>query len=242
MIKLPAEHQAALGLDFDLKILNRLEPQIDRQPLLHSKNYSEPGGLRDWTPHLRYPINDFTAEQLTLIQMAQVIAFGYHTDLVTIVNQLVQQTLLHESNPTEFTWRPSQPFDQTAIIEWETNNPWSNDSRTYFNQVLHDCLSSGSSRMDSLQLMNLWERFNWTPAPIILSLCWQLITVGSITLQIPSQQIKQVVTYQNDLKELMDLHRQLQQYPYQDDIAATEIKSTDPDWKIKLFGLNDEQN
>lgn len=238
MVKLLAEHQAALGLDFDLKILNQLEPQIDPQPLLDSKNYSEPGGIRNWVPYLRHPINSFTADQLTLVQMTQIIAAGYHTDLPAIITQMLRTSLLYyDAQPTTLTWTPTDQFDQSATLQFSTDQPWHNDFKQYFDQLLHACLTTDDPNLDQMLLMETWQGFDWLPNPIILSTCWQLITTGSVRLTIPTDQVNKINADRQNRQELMKLREQLNQYPVAQDFKIIEIKASDPDWKKKLFEI-----
>lgn len=239
MINLPLAHQQALALDFNLRILDQLKPSIEIQPLLNPHNYREPGGLRDWAPYLRHPINSFTDEQLTLVQMTQIIAAGYHTDLSAIIAQMLHETIFYKVHPTTLTWAPTDQFDQSAVFQFITDQPWHNDFNQYFDQLLHACLSTDDLKLDQMLLMETWQRFCWLPNPIILSVCWQLITTGTVHLEIPTDQVDKIHAERKSRQKLAKLRKQLNQYPIDQDVKIIEIKASDPDWKNKLFGLDE---
>lgn len=241
MIKLPRQHQQALALDFNLHVLDQLKASIEIQPLLNPHNYREPGGVRDWVPYLRHPINSFTTDQLTLVQMAQIIAAGYHTDLPTIITQMLRESIFYDARtrPTGLTWTPTDQFDQTAVFQFITDQPWHNNFNQYFDQLLHACLTTDDYSSDQMLLMEIWQGFCWLPNPIIFSICWQLITTGSVRLTIPTDQIDKINADRKNRQELAKLREQLNQYPIDQDFKVIEIKASDPNWKNKLFGLDE---
>lgn len=239
MINLPLEHQQALALDFNLHILDQLKPSIEIQPLLNPRNYREPGGVRDWVPYLRHPINSFTTNQLTLVQMAQIIAAGYHTDLPAIIAKMLHETIFYKVHPTTLAWAPTDQFDQAAVLQFVTDQPWHNDFKLYFDRLLHACLSTDDLNLDQMLLIETWQGFDWLPNPIILSVCWQLITTGAVHLEIPTDQVDKINAERKNRQKLMKLRKQLNQYPVAQDFKVIEIKASDPNWKKKLFNLDE---
>lgn len=234
MLKLPTEHQTALGLDFNLRVLDQLKPSVEIQPLFNPNNYSEPAGFRAYNTYLHHPSRSFHPDQLQLVQMAAVIAAGYHTNLAFIVHTLIEQ-LIQTDNQT-LTWSPSQTFDSTAGLDYQMPEP---------DNLLRPCLLGPTelSSTTAYGLSDMWNDLHWTPNPVLLALCWQLVCHGSINLKLSADPNRQqrLSHYRQTTRQRLQHAKQLTNFPVEKDLNLTVFQpSQDPQWRKKLAQLPDE--
>lgn len=234
MIKLPTEHQATLGLDFNLHVLDQLRPSVEGQPLLNPNNYSEPAGFRAYNTYLHHPSRSFHPDQLQLVQMATVIADGYHTDLAFIIHTLIQQLI--QTDTQTLTWTPSQPFDSTAGLDYQIPE---------LDDLLRPCLLGPTelSSTTAYGLSDMWNDLHWTPNPVLLALCWQLVCHGSIKLKLSTDPNRQqrLRRYRQTTRQRLQHAKQLKNFPVEKDLNLTVLQpSQDPHWREKLAQLPDE--
>lgn len=234
MINIPTEHQTALGLDFNLHVLDQLQTNVETQPLLNPANYREPAGLRVYNTYLHHPSHSFHSDQLQLVKMATVIAAGYHTDLPFIIHALIKQLI--QTDAQTLTWSPSQPFDSTAVLDYQIPDP---------DDLLRACLL-GPTELPSTTaygLSDMWNDLHWTPNPVLLTLCWQLVCNGSIklTLSDDSKRQQRLTQYRQTTRQRLKHAKQLMNLPVEKDLNMTVLQpSQDPHWREKLAQLPDE--
>lgn len=234
MTNLPAEHQAALGLDFNLHVLEQLKISIESQPLFNPANYREPNGLRAYNTYLHHPSRSLHPNQLQLIKMASVIAAGYHTDLAFIIHALVKQLI--QTDTQTLTWSPSQSFDSTAALDYQTPD---------LDDLLRACLLGPTelALTTAYGLSDMWNDLHWVPNPVLLTLCWQLVCNGSIKLALSddSKRQQRLTRYRQTTRQRLKHAKQLTNLPVEKDLNMTVLQpSQDPHWRKKLAQLPDE--
>lgn len=234
MINLLSDHQSILGLDFDLSVLEQLQTSIENQPLFNPANYSEPAGFRAYNTYLRHPSRSFHPDQLQLVQMATIIADGYHTDLAFIIHTLIEQLI--QTDDQTLTWAPSQAFDSAAGLDYQMPE---------LNDLLRACLLGPAelSSTTAYGLSDMWNDLHWTPNPVLLALCWQLVCHGSIELKLSadSNHQQRLRRYRQATRQRLQHTKQLANLPVEKDFNLTVLQpSQDPHWREKLTQLPDE--
>lgn len=234
MINLLTEHQQALSLDFNLHVLDQLKMSIEIQPLLNPANYSEPAGFRVYNAYLHHPSQSFDSNQLQLVKMAAVIADGYHTDLPFIIHTLITQLI--QTDTQTLTWSPNQTFDPPAVLDYQVPE---------LNELLQACLLGPTelSFTTAYGLSDMWNDLHWTPNPVLLALCWQLVCDGSIKLTLSNDPGRQrhLARYRQITRQRLQHAKQLANYPIENDLNMTILQpSQDSHWREKLAQLPDE--
>lgn len=242
MPKLLPVHRVALDQDFNpaqLELVLGNQPmQLQFYPHLHQPDQS----LRAYNQTIHHPSQEYTANQQQLILAGEAIAHGYQTNLITVIQTLLNQLIY--SDAPQLHWEPTHDFDLLSV-ELPTNlNPRSLDIEA-LDRLIRESFR-GSDR-DHNGLYVCWTAFGWDCRPILIMIVNQLLQFGKINLILPTNNAdKTLVTkYRHTKQHIRQVKQQYQRTGVDSDqlIAQhqtnTVIDPHDPNWKTKLFGARE---
>lgn len=156
-------YQTVLTSRFDLSRFADMQPTTT-EPFLNPLATVGASPVRWNQTVLTQPVHNIWPLRRPLLQMAILIANGYHLDLATITQILLHQLTTHQSC---LTWRPRGLFDPTVLTPANAlPDP---------NQILLACFEQNHQ-----QLLRVCAQLHCSPTTFVLALAWQLLTRGRV--------------------------------------------------------------
>lgn len=242
MSTLPSVHRVALDQDFNpaqLELaLNNQPMELQSHPHLHQPDQT----VRAYSQMIRHPSQEYTASQQQLILAGEAIAHGYQTNLITIIEALMNQ-LIYTDTPA-LQWKPTHDFDLLSVELPADLNPRSLNIETLDN-LIRESFHSPDKNHNGLYVC--WTALGWDCRPILIMIVSQLLQFGKINLTLPTNNDdKTLVTkYRHTKQHIRQVKQQYRQAGIDTDrlIAQhqtnTVIDPHDPSWKTKLFGAQE---
>lgn len=235
-------HRVALNQDFNSA---QLELALGNQPIdlqsypqLHQPDQS----VRAYNQMTSHPSREYTPAQQQLILAGEAIAHGYQTNLVTIIQDLLDQ-LIYTDAP-QLCWEPTHNFDLLSVDLPTNLNPHSL-SIDALDHLIRESFRGSDKNHHGLYVC--WTALGWDCRPILLMIVNQLLQFGKINLILPTANADQTLLtkYRHTKQHIRQVKTQYQRSGIDPDKLIAQhqtnvvINPRDPNWKIKLFGAQE---
>lgn len=241
MSTLLSTHRVALDQGFNpaqLELTLRNQPmQLTDYPQLKQSQQ----GSRAYNQMMHHPSREYTPAQQQLILAGEAIAHGYQTSLADIIQQLLEQ--LDQSDAPILNWTADKTFDllEAELPTGLTPNQLQIDQ---LDTLIRNCFINTTGDRSVRRLYLLWGAFSWDCRTILLMIISQLLTNGTISLTLPTDQTNAtlIAKYRALQKKKHDFDRAYQEMGI-DPIQSADkrnpnpiVNAKDPQWKEKFLG------
>lgn len=235
-------HRASLTAWFNVNNLEQsmgIQPtQLHDYPQLHQPDQS----IRAYNQMMHHPSREYTPAQQQLILAGEAIAHGYQTNLVTIIQDLLDQ-LIYTDAP-QLCWEPTHNFDLLSVDLPTNLNPHSL-SIDALDHLIRESFNRSDNNHHGLYVC--WTALGWDCRPILLMIVNQLLQFGKINLILPTNNADQTLLtkYRHAKQHIQQVKAQYRHNGIDLDKLIAQhqtnvgIDPRDPNWKIKLFGAQE---
>lgn len=235
-------HRVALDQYFNPA---QLELALGNQPMelqSYSHLHQPDQSVRTYNQMMRHPSQEYTVTQQQLILAGEALAHGYQTDLITIIQTLLNQLIY--TNTPQLDWEPTHDFDLLSVELPANLNPHSLNVEALDRLIRK---SFRGSDKDHNGLYVCWTALGWDCRPILLMIVNQLLQFGKINLTLPTDNAdKTLLTkYRRTKQHIRQVKQQYQRAGINPDqlIAQHQVNTIvdphDPNWKTTLFGAQE---